>query len=290
MVESASIRNAHLSAEIAALGAELMLLRDAAGRDFLWDGDPAWWRGRAPLLFPIVGRVPKDDIVVDGERYAMRQHGLARISQFTLVEAHAEQCLYRLASSDATRAVYPFDFILDVRYALEANKLAITATVSNTGGRDMPVSFGFHPAFRLPLPGGSARGEHVLRFDAPEPAPIRRLRQGLLLAQEFATPVRGDTLQLADDLFVDDALIFQHPVSRGVTYSSASGPSIRIEFPDMPNLGVWSKPGAGFVCIEPWHGYAAPEDFDGELRDKEGSLSVAPGASVSFAITIAIME
>jgi galactose mutarotase-like enzyme len=288
MVESASIRNAHLSADIAALGAELVALRDASGRDFLWDGDPAWWRGRAPLLFPIVGRVPNDEIVVEGQRYPMRQHGLARITQFALVETKAEQCLYRLASSEATRAVYPFDFLLDVRYALEASTLAITATVTNTGTRAMPVSFGFHPAFRWPLPGGSARSEHGLEFDVPEPAPVRRLRQGLLLAAPFPTPVRGNTLSLADDLFVDDALIFQHPASRGVTYKSASGPSIRIEYPDMPNLGVWSKPGAGFLCIEPWHGYAAPEGFDGELRDKEGSLSIAPGASRSFAITIAI--
>jgi galactose mutarotase-like enzyme len=290
MAECASIRNAHLSAEIAALGAELTLLRDAAGRDFLWDGDPAWWRGRAPLLFPIVGRVPNDEIVVEGERYTMRQHGIARLSTFALVETHGDRCLYRLASSDATRAAYPFDFVLDVGYALEANTLAVTATVTNSGLRDMPVSFGFHPAFRWPLPGGGARSEHALRFDAPESAPIRRLHQGLLLPDDFATPVRGDTLHLADELFVDDALIFQHPVSRGVTYASASGPSIRIEFPDMPNLGVWSKPGAGFVCIEPWYGYAAPEGFDGELRDKEGSLSVAPGDRASFAFTITIRE
>src|SRR5258708_39653240 len=105
MVETAVIRNAILSAEISGLGAELQSLR-SAGRDFLWDGDPAWWRGRSPLLFPIVGKVPNDQIVVDGVRYPMRQHGLARISEFSLVEASAHECCYRLTSSSETRAAY----------------------------------------------------------------------------------------------------------------------------------------------------------------------------------------
>jgi galactose mutarotase-like enzyme len=290
MTEAAAIRNADLSAEISGLGAELRTLRSASGRDFLWDGDPAWWRGRAPLLFPIVGRVPNDAIVVAGRRYPMKQHGLARISEFTLIEAGGDACRFRLASSPQTRAVYPFDFVLDVRYGLDANALTVSATVSNTGTGAMPVAFGFHPAFRWPLPGGGPRDAHILRFDKAEPAPIRRLRDGLLTMARLPTPVQGDVLALRDDLFAHDALIFDRPVSRGVTYVSPDGPSVRVTYPDMPSLGVWSKPGAGFVCIEPWQGYAAPEGFAGELADKEGSLGLAAGASATFAMTIAVTE
>jgi galactose mutarotase-like enzyme len=290
MAKAAMIGNACLSAEISGLGAELTVLRSASGRDFLWNGDPAWWHGRSPLLFPIVGTVPNDQILVDGVRYPLKQHGLARISEFTLLEAGPAECRYRLESSEATRAVYPFDFTLDVRYSLDRNTLTISADVSNTGDRPLPMSFGFHPAFRWPLPNGGAREEHVLMFDAAEPAPIRRLRNGLLSPSAFPTPVRGNVLRLDDDLFEENAVIFDRPVSRGVTYRSPAGPAVRIRYPDMPNLGVWSKPGAPFVCIEPWHGYAAPENFAGELTSKDGSLEVAEGASASFSIMISITE
>jgi len=290
MAETTTIRNDSLSAEISSLGAELISLRSASGRDFLWNGDPAWWRGRSPLLFPIVGKVPNDQIIVDGVAYPMKQHGLARTSQFSLVEADADECCYRLASSDETRASYPFDFTLDVRYSLAADTLTIAATVANTGNRALPMSFGFHPAFLWPLPGGGARDEHVLTFDRSEPAPIRRLRNGQLAAKPFPTPVQGKVLPLRDDLFVEDAVIFDRPESRGVTLSSPVGPSVRVEFPNMPHLGVWSKPGAGFVCIEPWHGYAAPEGFTGELSSKEGSMNLPAGSSAVCSIIVTIAE
>ena len=290
MARTAALQNAFLSAEVSGLGAELSVLRSASGRDFLWDGDPAWWHGRSPLLFPIVGKVPDDQILVDGVRYPMKQHGIARISEFTLVEAGPDACRFQLASSDATRAAYPFEFVLDVRYSLEGNTLTIAAKVSNTDSRPLPVSFGFHPAFRWPLPRGGAREEHVLVFDSEETAPIRRLHKGLLSPKALPTPVRGNLLRLDDDLFEEDAIIFDRPLSRGVTYQSPAGPSVRVTYPDMPNLGVWSKPGAPFVCIEPWHGYAAPEGFAGELSAKEGSLSVAPGSTASFTILITVNE
>ena len=288
MAETTTIRNTSLSAEISALGAELTSLKSAAGDDFLWGGDPAWWRGRSPLLFPIVGKVPDDQIVVDGVRYPMKQHGLARTAVFSLVEASASECRYRLTSSDETRAAYPFDFTLEVRYALAVGTLTIAATVANTGDKAMPMSFGFHPAFRWPLPGGGAREEHVLTFDAAEPAPIRRLHNGQLAAQSLPTPVEGKVLHLRDDLFVEDAVIFDRPVSRGLTYSSPTGPSLRVAYPDMPHLGIWSKPGAGFVCIEPWQGHASPEGFDGELADKPGMVAIMPGATERFGMSIAL--
>ena len=290
MAETVSIRSASLTAEIAPLGAELQVLKSASGRDYLWDGDPAFWRGRSPLLFPIVGKVPNDEILVDGKRYPMRQHGIARTLPFALVEAGESECLYRLASSIETRAAYPFDFTLDMRYALAANRLTVTATVTNKGAAPMPMSFGYHPAFRWPLPGGGARAEHVLVFDAPEPAPIRRLSGGALGPDLWPTPVEGKVLRLADELFTQDAVIFDQPVSRAVTLTSPGGPSVRVDYPQMPHLGIWSKPGAGFVCIEPWHGYAAPLGFAGELSEKEGGINLAGGGSAEFVMAITVTE
>jgi galactose mutarotase-like enzyme len=52
---------------------------------------------------------------------------------------------------------------------------------------------------------------------------------------------------------------------------------------------VWSKPaGAPFLCIEPWHGYASPQTFDGEFVDKPGVMHLAPAAKRSLNYRIRI--
>lgn len=284
-----SIESAGLVAEISELGAELRRLRDVRGRDFLWDGDPAFWSGCAPLLFPIVGRVADDRILVDGRRYSMRQHGFARRSAFEPVEIARNRCSFALRATDETRAAFPFEFRLVVDYALAGDALTITARVFNDDPRAMPVSFGFHPAFRWPLPGAAARADHAIAFERDEPAPIRRLVDGLIAPDAIATPVEGRCLALRDELFLADALVFDRLASRRVAYSAPGAPTIQVAFPDMPDLGVWTKPGAGFVCIEPWQGYASPVVFDGEFARKPGVVSIPPGEARCFAMTISIL-
>ncbi|MBS0520524.1 MAG: aldose 1-epimerase family protein [Proteobacteria bacterium] len=285
-----SIASSALGAEVREHGAELVRLQDGDGRDLLWNGDPAHWNGQAPLLFPIVGTVKDDVIRVHGKTYPLSRHGFARRSRFELVDSGAAHCHWRLAASDETRARYPFEFVLDLFYEISGPSLAISATVTNGGDERMPVAFGFHPAFRWPLPYGRSRADHLVRFEKPEPLPVRRLENGLLGPHLFASPVRGKTLALDDDLFRDDALIFDRLASRSVVYGAPTGPQLEIAFPDMPHLGLWSKPGAGFICIEPWHGFASPTDFDGELRTKPGMEILPPRAAKTFAMTITLLD
>ena len=285
-ISSVSIATAALSAEISATGAELVRLRDGSGADLLWDGDPAFWNGRSPLLFPIVGEVKGNRLNVAGKAYEIGRHGFARTSTFALVGSDAASCTWRLESSEATRRQYPFAFRLDVTYRIEGATLHMEARVTNTGAEVMPASFGFHPALRWPLPYGKSRAAHQVVFEQDEPAPIRRPVDGLLSAAQFATPVLDRHLQLHDDLFEDGALVFDTLASRSVLY----GEAIRVDFPRMPHLGIWTKPGAGYVCIEPWQGHASPEGFDGELADKPGVVTIAPGATETFAMSIALVR
>jgi galactose mutarotase-like enzyme len=279
-----SISTAALSAEISATGAELMRLQDRAGADLLWDGNPAVWRGRSPLLFPIVGEVKGNRLIVAGKAYEIGRHGFARTSTFTLVGADTATCTWRLESSEATRRQYPFEFRLDVTYGIEDSTLHMQAEVTNSGITVMPASFGFHPALRWPLPYGKPRAAHEIVFERDEPAPIRRPIDGLLSAAQFPTPVRDRRLQLHDALFEEGALVFDTLASHSVLY----GEAIRVDFPRMPHLGIWTKPGAGYVCIEPWQGHASPEGFDGELADKPGVIAIMPGATESFAMSITV--
>ncbi|MBS7541737.1 aldose 1-epimerase family protein [Ancylobacter oerskovii] len=287
-VEAAvSIASDHLSAQVAPLGAELVRLRDAQGRDLLWHGDAAFWSGRAPLLFPIVGRLPGDELVHRGQRYKMLQHGLARRRVFTLLEKTESSATFGLDADAETRAQYPFDFALRVTYALAEATLLITATVSNPGAEPLPASFGFHPAFLWPLPYGGSRAEHRLVFEKAEVAPIHRPVGGLLSAATEPSPlIHGDVLEPTDALFERDALIFTAPRSHHVRFGVAGLPGLEVAFPTMPQLGIWSKPGAPFLCIEPWHGYASPEGASGEFTDKPGLVHVPPGGTQGFAMSV----
>jgi galactose mutarotase-like enzyme len=285
---SVIISSPQMRAQVSAEGAELIRLQDEQGRDWLWNGDPVFWTGRSPLLFPIVGRVKDDRIRVDGLEYELPRHGFARTSRFQIEEANQSQCRLRLCSSEATLQRYPFPFQLDVNYAVEGATLSITAAVANTGSSRMPVSFGFHPAFRWPLPYDAPREAHEIRFEQEETAPTRRPLEGLIKRETEPTPVQGRTLALRDDLFKADALVLDRLRSRSVEYGAHGGASLRVEFPDMPHLGVWTKPGAGFICIEPWQGHADPQDFAGDFSDKPGIVSIQPGETRRFAITITV--
>jgi galactose mutarotase-like enzyme len=285
-----TLSNKSLEAQISEAGAELVRLRDEARRDLLWDGNPAFWTGRSPLLFPIVGRLKDDRVRIDHTEYSLKQHGFARTSPFEIIDAGPTACLLRLISSNSTLQHYPFNFDLKIGYSIEEFALTIEAAVLNSGQGAMPVSFGFHPAFRWPLPYGGDRNVHEIRFEQLEPNPIRLLHDGLLGGSAGWTPVDGNQLLLRDELFEDGALVFDRITSRAVEYGVPGQRLIKAAFPEMPHLGIWTKPGAGFICIEPWQGYASPIEFDGELADKPGIVCVGPGEVRRFSMVISITE
>jgi galactose mutarotase-like enzyme len=285
-----SLGSGELSAQVDPLGAQLSVLRDQAQRDLLWNGDPSVWSGRAPLLFPIVGALAGGAYRVDSKTYHLPRHGFARHSTFQVVESSATSAVFRLKADDTSLQVYPFPFQLDVQFALEGATLSMTALIRNLGDRKMPASFGFHPAFRWPLPYGQPRPEHAIEFASDEPSPVRRLdAAGLLMPERFPTPVVGRRLALDDTLFQNDAIIFDDLRSRCITYGAADGPRIRLNFPDAPYLGVWSKPQANFVCIEPWHGVADPQGYSGNFSAKPGVFLVAPRASMAAKLAITLL-
>lgn len=290
MTDAITITAGGWTAEIATRGAELRRLSDPDGRALLWDGDPNYWTGRAPILFPIVGALANGRYRTDGETYSLSKHGFARDAEFAVASQEAHHALFRLHANERTRAVYPFEFRLDVAFALMNGQLEMTATVANEGNRAMPASFGFHPAFRWPLPYGGARGDHLIRFSDPEPEPIRRIDSaGLATPVLHPTPIEGTDLHLRDDLFTDDAMILPAVHSRSLRYGAPGFPALEIKWEALPALGIWTKPGAGYVCIEPWQGHADPQGFNGDIRDKPGMLLIAPGTERLFRMSVTLV-
>lgn len=286
-----SISSGDLTARIAPRGAELVSLTDAEGRELMSDGDPAFWSGRAPILFPIVGRLRDDSYRLGDKSYSLPQHGFARRMDFTVTAQDPDAVRFRLVDTPETQAVYPFAFVLDMAFHLDGPRLNVIATIGNPGSTQMPASFGFHPAFAWPLPYGAPREDHRITFPEDEPAALRAIVPGGLIGQEtIPSPVKDRTLMLDDAHFANDALIWDRLESRALRYGASTGPALDIAFPDTEWLGLWSKPGARFVCIEPWAGMADPDGFDGDFMEKPGVFAVAPGESRSFRMHVTLAE
>jgi galactose mutarotase-like enzyme len=273
--DSHELRGGEITATITAHGAELCSLKSADGLELLWQAGPQWPR-HSPLLFPIVGRLKNDRLRHDGKTYPMTQHGFARDLRFDWIERAPDSCKLMLTDSVATAAHYPFAFQVTVAYHATGADLHVTLEIANTGAKTLPASIGAHPAFNWPLLPGLAKQAYRLDFSDDEVAPIRRLKDGLMRATPEPSPVRGRTMPLSDGLFDDDAVILDRLASHSVRYAADRGPFIELSWQGFQQLGVWSKPGAPFLCIEPWHGFASPWDFDGEFSQKPGIMHIAP--------------
>jgi galactose mutarotase-like enzyme len=274
------IANEHLSVEVAPLGAEMQTLQTSDGTNWLWDGDPQFWTGRAPVLFPMVGRAPEDHISVDGQRYPMSQHGFARRSEFTLLESGADFSRFELRANEITRAVYPFAFSLVIEHRLAGRAISVTAEVRNLDEKPMPFGVGFHPAFLWPLPGREGEKHRVVLDNGAEPLMVQ-LAEGLVKPGKLPSPFTEGELALHDDLFKADALIFPEGAGTGLRYE-AEGRAIHFTWDNLPNLAIWSKQGAPFVCLEPWHGTAAMVGGSDALEERPYIEVLEPGASKHY--------
>jgi galactose mutarotase-like enzyme len=276
-----------LTANVLAMGAELCSLRDATGREFLWQAGPPWQR-HAPNLFPIVGRLKDDRLRHDGKAYHLTQHGFARDRRLTWLAREKALCRLALTDDAESRAIYPFAFRLILEYEVAGAALHIRFTLENPGTETLPASMGAHPAFNWPLAPGIAKTAHRLVFAEPESGPIFQVKGGLLQAATIPSPVAGRTLALDEALFDADALIFKPVNSRALRYEAAGGPALDISWDGFSDLGIWSLRGGDFVCIEPWLGYASPASFDGDFTEKPGLMHLAPGSSRTAGLTVQI--
>ncbi|MDH2384422.1 aldose 1-epimerase family protein [Bradyrhizobium sp. CER78] len=295
MSDSHTLRGDGIAATILAHGAELSSLRNAEGMELLWQAGPQWPR-HAPILFPIVGRLKNDTLLHNGRAYPMTQHGFARDHRFAWLEQGPRSCKLALSDDAETWARYPFAFRLEVTYAIDGADLEVGFEIINSGDEMLPASLGGHPAFNWPLVPGLPKEAYTLTFGKTEPAPIRRLKDGLMRPQPEPNPVKGRTLALLEELFDDDAMVFDQIASASILFTATlgpaaatQGPAIEISWRGFRELGVWSKVGgAPFLCIEPWHGFASPAQFDGEFADKPGLMHIAPGSRKSLSYRIRV--
>ena len=275
-----TLRNFVLSVTVKQHGAELCGLKAADGTEYMWQADPAVWPRHAPLLFPIVGKLVQGWYLYDGKKYEITTpHGFARDTDFELVAATESTLSYRLQATKETRKQYPFDFTLLRHYRLLEAGVEVTTEVTNSGAVVMPFSIGEHPAFSLKWGAGDKVEDYALQFEKPERLVAHLLdANGLLSDQSERLLSNQRVLPLRSNMFDLDALIFLKLNSRSISLCSRRhARRVTVEFSGYPSLGIWAKPGAPFVCIEPWYGYADPATHNGELLQKPGIILLEPG-------------
>lgn len=268
-------------------GAEMQRLQTRDGRDWLWHGDGAWWTGRAPILFPIIGQAPDDRIGMDGQTFPIEKHGIARRRLFRRIAATTDSVTHELTDSAETRTAFPRAFRLRLTHRVEGATLTCRAEVHNSDDRPSCFSIGFHPAFLWPLPGAEGRAHHVTLDNAAEPA-LARLKDGLVRADRLPSPFTRGHLTLDPALFEEDAMIFPEGVGDGLTFAADGGPALRFAFENTPQLGIWQKPGAPFLCIEPWHGMAARQGDGPEMDKRPGAITLPAGADMAIAYSVTV--
>lgn len=269
-----TIKNGYLTVEISEKGAELQSIRDNSGNDFLWSGDPKYWTGRAPVLFPICGVLKNDKFIYEGKEYSLSKHGFAKKSDFTVESASDSEATFLIVSNDETKKMYPFDFEFRARFLLEGKSLKITYSAKNSGGKTMYCSFGAHEAYAAP----EGIEEYKVIFDEPETLDSYVL-DGNLLKHDYITVMKNSRdFQLLDKYFEVDALVFKNLKSRGVTLAHRDGrPKVHVAFEGFDYFLLWHKHTAPYICIEPWCGVQDPVDSTMVLSEKEGINAVEAG-------------
>ena len=243
-------------------------------------------RPRPSLLFPVVGKSPANTVTIEGAAYPMQPHGFARRTVFEIATEHQDHASLMLRSSAETRKSFPFEFVLSVGYRLERSTLAINVEVGNLDTRDMPFGFGFHPAFNWPLPGGAGK-THVLKLAGEAEPPYLQLDpDGLLLPETHASPFTKGVMTPEPHQFDHDALLFASGVGSSIDFGAEGGGSVALSWNNLPNFGIWQKPGAPYLCLEPWHGMAARVGAGDAMTDRPGTVVLAPSATASFELKI----
>lgn len=280
-----TLQNQDLEVTIQYKGAELCSLKSTTtGREYLWQADPTHWAKQAPVLFPIVGTLKNNSFQYKGNSYSLPRHGFARDLDFMLLEQSDSKAIFQLCSSDQTRAVYPFEFDFRIEYQLFNNQLQTAYTIRNWGNEELYYNVGAHPAFAIPL----EFSDYQLFFSADSELTAYALSADLISDTTRQILLHNHNLPLDYSLFEKDALVFKQLNSSAVTLLENGNPLLEVAFADFPNLGLWTKPQAPFICIEPWLGYADTVEASGVLQEKEGIQKLAAQASqtVQFTTTL----
>lgn len=289
-----TLQNDIIGIKVADHGAELKSIVELSdGTEYLFNGDPKWWKYSSPILFPIVGKLVNNKYRAEGKEFELPGHGFARTSDFECIRETSDEIIFRLNWSKETLKVYPYKFSLEIAYILRKNRVEIIWTVKNIDDKLMFFSIGAHPALKCPIVDGETFEDCYLKFDRDENSSRILLLPSGPLSHDRVPTLSGKEFDLNYKIFKDDALVFDDLKSDEITLCSRkSSKSIKMIAKGFPFWGIWTpdKGGAPFVCIEPWHGHADFADFSGDISEKDGIRKLPAGKSFDAGYSFVVNE
>jgi len=254
-------------ATIDTLGAELITL-EKEGNHYIWTVDELFWNKTSPILFPIVGRLRNDSYTINNETFSLPRHGFARNFEFRVLEQTPNSVVFCLESNATTLTNYPFEFQLLINYLLDENGLKIAYSVQNKSNEKMPFSIGAHPAFAI----HSNFSDCKLAFHSKENLVTHHLENEQFTGETTTIATDTNEIALNYSLFEKDALVFKNLNSTEISLIENGKSKVKVRFDGFPYLGIWTKPNAPFLCIEPWCGLADSVSHNGSIFEKEGIM------------------
>lgn len=294
-----TLSNRHLSVSLKPLGGELSSIKDASGVEYLWQGDPTYWSGQAPLLFPICGSLRDNQTCYPDNALAqssgsMPRHGLVRKEMFDEKQVSHHEAVYTLVSTGKMYEQFPYQFQLKSRYVLAGQSIRISYEITNLEKDfQMPFTLGAHPAFNCPIFSDERYEDYHLAFEVSETVTVPRVYpdRGLVdLSERTAFLTNADKLELDYDLFKDDTLVLDQLQSRTVTFCSRKHQrGLKLHLDDFPFLVLWSTANKGpFIAMEPWLGMSDDPNGSAFFVDKINTQYLAPGEKKTYAYRIEI--
>lgn len=267
------------------MGAELNSLKSKkTGIEYIWCGDVSIWYGQSPILYPIIGRLLDDKYTLNGVEYTMEKHGIVRKKPFELVEQTADSLTFVKTQNEETLKQYPYNFEFVVTFKLTNKGLKVTHTVTNTDNKTMYYSFGAHPGFNCEI------GDYLEFSDDTELVTERIDKESILIEDTFPVKMDGNKVELTPEIFIDDALILSSFKSKNIKIKSNNhNRVVSFDF-DSPFLGIWAKPNAPYVCLEPWWGVNDDYNKKADLSQKRGIMALESGDSKEFTWEVSISE
>ena len=276
------IENEFLTCEIDGMGAQLhSLVSKENGKEYIWQGNPDIWYGQAPVLFPVIGQLINDKYFYNGVEYTMPKHGLARKLPFNVKECEGAKAVFSLESDENTLKSYPFDFEYLVTFELKGKSLVNTMAVINKTKGEMYFSVGAHPGFNCNV------GD-VVEFEQAETLATERIdKENLIIPEKFPFMENEKSFVITKEIFEPDALILSDIKSEKLRIKGDN--EIEFTFGKCPFLGIWAKPGAPYVCIEPWYGVNDGREVKKDISEKRGIEHLGEGETFEFAWTVEII-
>lgn len=263
------------------------------GKDCVDENGKVYWKRHSPVLFPIVGKLKKNQTIINGKTYEIMQHGFARDMEFEPITKLDNFHSYLLKSNKSTLARYPFDFELYTTYRLDGNKLTTIYKVINVGATNMPFGIGGHPAFKIDAEELN-RGNYYLEFEEPEEKiHFLYLIDGLVGTDYARNLIEDKTkIYLNKDSFNNDAIIMKGITSKKISLKkrNTNKTLLTMDFTGFPYLAIWTKQNAPFLCIEPWKNTADTVKTSGIFAEKTDIITLKPAESYECKYSVEFFE